>query len=39
VVLVSVIQEVCIRYYYLGISERSYSRDYGRMGVCPGKAL
>ena len=28
---------MCIRYYYLGTSERSYNRGYGGR-VCPGKA-
>lgn len=26
-----------IKYYYLGTSERSYSRGYGGGGVCLGK--
>ena len=29
--------EICMRWYFLGTSERSYSRGYGA-GVCPGEA-
>ena len=37
VVVIWKTQEICMRYYHLVTSERSYSRGYGRR-VCPQKA-